>query len=226
MKKNAWIIAAIGLAVLGVGTIYAMQKDAAPVSTTAAEPGRSAARVNSNPVPSNILVPQGTAIAMRLQSTISTKTAQVGDRFQADVTSPVHVNGRVAIPEGSNISGHVIVARQPGKASGRGELQLSYDRIEFDGRSYDMNSNSQVYTSKSGTTKDVALIGGGAVAGGVVGGVLGGKGDIGKGAAVGGAAGTAASLLTRGPQLVLEQGTVLQTQLDQSLSVRRIKQPA
>ncbi len=222
MNKNAWIIAAVGLAVLGAGTIYAMQKDAAPAATTTTEAGR----VTSNTAPSNIVVPQGTSIAMRLNTTLSTKTAQVGDRFQADVTAPVHVNGRIAIPEGSNISGHVILAKQPGKASGRGELQLSYDQIAFGGRSYDLNSNSQVYTSKSGTTKDVALIGGGAVAGGVVGGVLGGKGDIGKGAAVGGAAGTAASLMTRGPQLVLEQGTVLQTQLDQSLSVRRIKQPA
>src|SRR5678815_2459671 len=125
MKKNALIIAAIGLAVLGVGTIYAVQKDKAPAATIAAQPGRSMARVSSNPASSNVLVPQGTAIAMRLQSTISTKTALVGDRFKADVTSPVHVNGRVAIPEGSDISGHVILARQPGKASGRGELQLS-----------------------------------------------------------------------------------------------------
>jgi len=225
MKKNVWIIVAVALAIIGVGTLYAMQaKNAAPGATT--ESGSSASRGSSILSPSNILVPQGTAIAMRLQSTISTKTAQVGDRFQADVTAPVHVNGRVAIPQGSNVSGHVILARQPGKASGRGELQFSYDQIAFDGRSYDLNTNSQVYTSKSGTTKDVALIGGGAVAGGIVGGVLGGKDDIVKGAAVGGAAGTGASLLTRGPQLVLEQGTVLETQLDQSLSVRKTKQPA
>jgi hypothetical protein len=223
MKKNVWIIVAVALAIIGVGTLYAMQaKNSA--SGVPTESGVIASRGSSSP--SNILVPQGTAIAMRLQSTISTKTAQVGDRFQAAVTAPVHVNGRVAIPQGSNVSGHVILARQPGKASGRGELQFSYDQIAFDGRSYDMNSNSQVYTSKSGTTKDVALIGGGAVAGGIVGGVLGGKGDIAKGAAVGGAAGTGASLLTRGPQLVLEQGTVLETQLDQSLSVRKTKQPA
>jgi hypothetical protein len=223
MKKNVWIIVAVALAIIGVGTLYAMQaKNAAPGANT--ESGTTASRGSSTP--SNILVPQGSAISMRLQSTISTKTAQVGDRFQAAVTAPVHVNGRVAIPEGSNVSGHVILARQPGKASGRGELQFSYDQIAFDGRSYNMNTNSQVYTSKSGTTKDVALIGGGAVAGGIVGGVLGGKDDIVKGAAVGGAAGTGASLLTRGPQLVLEQGTVLQTQLDQSMSVRKTKQPA
>ena len=225
MKKNVWIIAAVAVAVLGAGTIYAMQaKDASPGAPT--ESGSSASRSTPTASPSNIVIPQGTALAMRLQSTISTKTAQVGDRFQAEVSSPVNVNGRLAIPAGSNVTGHVILAKQPGKASGRGELQFSYDQVAFDGRSYDLNTNSQVYTSKSGTTKDVALIGGGAVAGGIVGGVLGGKGDIAKGAAVGGAAGTGASLLTRGPQLVLEQGTVLQTSLDQSLSVRRTKQPA
>jgi len=217
MNKNVWIAAAIALVVLGAGTIYAMNaKDAAPVGTIA----------TASSTKTNITVPQGTSIPMRLNTTISTKTAQVGDRFQADVSAPVHVSGVLAIPEGSRVSGHVILARQPGKASGRGELQLAYDEIGFDGRSYQLNTRSQVYTSKSGTTKDVALIGGGAVAGGVVGGVAGGSNDIAKGAAIGGAAGTAASLLTRGPQLVLEQGMQLHTLLDGSMSVRKTRQPA
>ena len=170
MKKQTWIVVAIVAALIGVGTIYAMQPKDAAVNPTAS--GGSATSG-----PSNISVPQGTALAMSLQSTISTKTAQVGDRFQAEVTAPVHVNGQLAIPQGSQVSGHVILAKQPGKASGRGELQLAYDQIGFDGRSYNLNTQSQVYTSESGTKKDVALIGGGAVAGGVVGGVLGGKGD-------------------------------------------------
>jgi len=221
MKKEVWIIVAVLTVLIGAGTIYAMQdKDSPAVSPTAS--GSSA----KNPGSSNILIPHGTALAMRLQSTISTKTAKIGDRFQAETTSPVHVNGLLAIPEGSRVSGHVILARQPGKASGKGELQLAYDEIGFDGRSYALNTQSQVYTSKSGTTKDVALIGGGAVAGGVVGGVLGGKDDIAKGAVIGGAAGTGASLLMRGPQLELEQGMLLQTRIDESMSVRRTKQAA
>jgi len=52
-----------------------------------------------------------------------------------------------------------------------------------------------------------------------VGAVVGG--EVAKGAAVGAAAGTGASLLTRGPQLTIERGTVLNASLDQSLSVRR-----
>jgi len=223
MKKQVWIIVAVVAALIGVGTIYAMQKDSPANSPIASGSGSASSRTAFS---SNILIPQGTAVAMRLQSTISTKTAQVGDRFQAETTSPVHVNGSLAIPQGSQVFGHVILAKQPGKASGRGELQLAYDRVGFDGRTYDLNTQSQVYVSKSGTTKDVALIGGGAVAGGIVGGILGGKGDVAKGAVVGGAAGTGASLLTRGPQLVLEQGMALRTTLDQSMSVRRTKQAA
>ena len=216
MNKNVWIAVAVAIAVLGAGTIYAMKAKDATTTSGSSEKTSMA----------NITVPQGTSIPMRLQSTISTKTAQVGDRFQANVSAPVHVSGVVAIPEGSRVSGHVILARQPGKTSGRGELQLAYDEIGFEGRSYQLNTRSQVYTSKSGTTKDVALIGGGAVAGGVVGGVLGGKNDIVKGAAIGGAAGTGAALLTRGPQLVLEQGMQLETLLDGSISVRKTRQPA
>jgi type IV secretory pathway VirB10-like protein len=219
MKKQTWIILAVVASLIGAGTIYAMQqKDSAPNSPTASVSHGIA-------LSSNIQIPQGTGLAMTLQTTISTKTAQVGDRFQATVSSPVHVNGEMAIPEGSQVSGHVIVAKQPGKASGRGELQLAYDQLSFDGRSYNLNSQSQVYVSKSGTKKDVELVGGGAVAGAVLGAVLGGGAGAAKGAVVGGAAGTGASLLTRGPQLELAQGMALQTHLE-SMSVRRVKQAA
>lgn len=219
MKKEVWIILAVVATLIGAGTIYAMQqKDSATNPPTASVSGGIA-------FASNIQIPQGTALAMTLQTTIATKTAQVGDRFQATVSSPVHVDGQLAIPEGSQVSGHVILAKQPGKASGRGQLQLAYDQLSFDGRTYNLNSQSPVFMSKSGTKKDVELIGGGAAAGAVLGAVLGGGAGAAKGAVVGGAAGTGASLLTRGPQLELGQGMALQTHLE-SMSVRRTKQAA
>jgi len=132
----------------------------------------------------------------------------------------VSVGGRIAIPEGATVAGHVILAQQPGKASGRGQMQLAYDKLTFGGHSYTLGMRSQVYESKSGTKKDVELIGCGAVAGGVVGAILGGKGSVGKGAAVGAATGTGAALMTRGPQLELGAGTVLNANLDEALRVR------
>lgn len=209
MQKIHWILGAVAIAVLATVGVFAMQPNAPSQILSALDP--SEPRLN---------VPQGTMLAMRLETTLSTKTAQVGDRFEAVVTTPVRVNGKLAIPAGAKLSGHVILAEQPGKASGRGQLQLAYDELRINGHSYDLASRSPVYESESGTTKDVALIGGGAVAGGVVGGVLdGGSGAV-KGAVVGGAAGTGASLMTRGPQLELERGTVLQLHLDEGMSVR------
>jgi hypothetical protein len=47
-----------------------------------------------------------------------------GDRFEATLTRDVAVDGVSAIPAGATVVGKVIVAEQPGKASGRGRLQL------------------------------------------------------------------------------------------------------
>jgi len=208
MKRSTWIWTAVGVAAIAVVAVAAMNSKDSRFSPV---------RIFS---PRPVVVPQGTAMSVRLESTVSTKTSSAGDRFHAVVVSPVHVQGKLAIPEGAAVSGHVVVAEQPGKASGRGRLQLEYDMLTFGGHSYDLDSRSRVYLSKSGTKKDVALIGGGAVAGGILGGVLGGSPA--KGAVVGGAAGTAASLMTRGPQLTLGRGTILHVRLDRDLSVRRL----
>jgi hypothetical protein len=217
MNKTPWIIGGVAVALIAAGTIYAMQaNDAAPGATN---PGSKAA-TSTSAGDSRILVPQGTAFSVSLGTTLATKTSRVGDSFEGTMSSPVSVDGRVAIPAGAHVAGHLAVAEQPGKASGRGQLQLSYDSVSFGGHSYDLGTLSQVYLSKSGTDKDVALIGGGTLIGGVVGAIA-GSGHPVKGAAIGAGAGTAASLLTRGPQLTLERGTVLSATLDQPMRVRR-----
>jgi len=215
MNKTPWIIGTVAVALITAGTIYAMQAKDTP-SDTNIQAGLGGATASSR-----IIVPEGTQIAMTLQTGLTTKTANVGDRFEATMAAPVSVNGRVAIPDGAKVSGHVILVEQPGKASGRGLLQLSYDTVSFGGHAYDLGSHSLVYESASGTKKDVALIGGGTVAGGVVGAIVGGDKSVAKGAAVGAVAGTGASLMTRGPQLTLERGTALSASLDQAVSVRR-----
>ena len=168
-----------------------------------------------------VLVPAGTPITVALQSTISTKTSNVGDRFTAIVSAPVESQGKVAIPSGAVVNGRVIVAEQPGKVKGRGQLQFAFDTVKYGGHSYDLGSRSAMFESRSGADEDAAMIGGGAVGGGIIGGIIGdGKGDAAKGAVIGGAAGTVASLLTRGPQLTFEAGQKIRFTLDQDIRVR------
>jgi hypothetical protein len=217
-RSNRVAAAVIGISVavlLGL-SVYALQ---------ARQNGNQ--NVDSSPTPfpqsvfaQRLVVPEGTPISVRLGTTLSTKTANVGDRFAATVNSPVRVENTTVIPAGAAVEGHVILAQQPGKASGRGHLQLEYDQVAFDGHRYDLDTRSRVYTSASGSKKDAEMIGGGAVAGGVLGGILGhSAGSAVEGAVIGGAAGTGASLLTRGPQLTLAAGRELTMTLDRDVKV-------
>ncbi len=217
MKRNVLLPIVVVAAILGAVSVYALNNP--NVEENVAEMKKDLA--GFTPMARNLDVPAGTPIALTLGTTLSTKTSNVGDRFAATVAAPGHVHGDVASPAGAAVAGHVVVAKQPGKSSGRGELQLAFETLSFEGRNYSLGSRSQVYQSKSGTKKDAIMIGGGAVAGGVLGRVLGNStGDAAKGAVVGGAAGTAASLLSRGPQLTLERGTALRFTLDRDVAVR------
>jgi acetyltransferase-like isoleucine patch superfamily enzyme len=220
MNRRILIAVAAGLALAAAAGVYAMRNHDNPGDAVAAGDAKSNTfkLANLSPFSSRVTVPAGTSMSVVLQTSLTTKSTNTGDLFSARVAAPVVVNGKVAVPEGAAIHGHVVLAEQPGKASGRGKLQLAYDRIEFGGHGYDVDSRSQVYESKSGTAKDVALIGGGAVLGGVVGGIVGGS--VGKGAAIGAATGTGASLMTRGPQLELGAGTTLHFTLDRDIAVR------
>ncbi len=220
MNRKTWIAVAVGVALVAAVSVFAMQNK--PIGSDIAVNGdtKTTGFKLGGLGSSTITVPAGTAFSVVLQTTLSTKTSNTGDRFSARTSSPVLVNGKIAIPEGAALHGHVVLAEQPGKASGRGKLQLAYDSIEFGGHSYNLDSRSPVYESKSGTGKDVGLIGGGAVVGGVIGGIAGGSKDIGKGAAVGAATGTGAALMTRGPQLELGAGSALRFTLDRDVDVR------
>lgn len=203
---------------------YGPDRDAAPQRRARSQPtARSQSTSRSTSSTSWLSVPAGTPISVRLRTRLSTKTSDIGDAFSATVTRAVTVGGRTVIPAGATVRGHVAMVRQPGKASGRGQMRLYYDSVNLGGRSYNLASSSITYEGKGGSGTDAKIIGGGAAAGAVIGGVLGGSaGSAAKGAVIGGAAGTAASLMDRGPQLVFEPGTVLRFRLDNPVRVRRV----
>lgn len=167
--------------------------------------------------PTTATLDAGTTLNLALQTELTTKTAQVGDAFTATVSSPIVVGNRVVVPEGATVRGHVVSTAQPGKMSGKGMMQLAFDELEFNGKTYNVASVGDTIWGKGGTGKDAAMIGGGVAAGAVLGKVLGGSAA--KGAVIGGAAGTAASLMTRGPQLEMPAGTPVAFQLDRDVTV-------
>jgi hypothetical protein len=174
-----------------------------------------------------VIVPAGTVIPITLTSRVSTKNSKDGDGIYGKTSFPITVDNKIVIPEGSNVRGKITEVKRPGRVKGKGELTLNFQTIVLPS-----GITVPIYTSLrgaggAGERKGEATIGGDsskgddaktvgtdAAAGGLIGVIAGG----GKGAAVGGAggaaAGTAAVLLSRGKDLVLEPGTTIEIVLD------------
>src|SRR5271156_4904891 len=69
-------------------------------------------------------VPSGTHIPLVLHNAISTRSARPGDPVYFETLFPVMIDGRVAIPAGSYVSGEVTESKRPGRVKGRGELMI------------------------------------------------------------------------------------------------------
>jgi hypothetical protein len=127
----------------------------------------------------------------------------------SDVTS----DGHVLAPAGSELRGRVTAAVDSGRVKGRARLAFAFDTLVVDGESYPISARATDITAENTHKKDAAIIGGGALAGGIIGAIADGKGGAGKGALIGGAAGTGAVLATKGKQVSLPAGTQINVKL-------------
>jgi hypothetical protein len=186
--------------------------------TTSRHRRRRAVAATATPTPSKIVsVPAGTDLKIRLNNTLSSKTARVGDRFTATVIDPVKFSE-------ATVKGHVSSIIKSGKVSGKTTMNLAFNSIATtDGRTGILHGYvTRVYGQDSGkadneggiesgsrTNQAVKRGGIGAAAGAIIGGIAGG----GKGAAIGllvGGAGGAGSLAVKGSkELKLDSGTEL-----------------
>jgi len=181
-------------------------------------------------------VARGERLRARMNSTLSSKTARIGDTFTANVTESVYsTNGVVVIPEGSKLIGRVdavVAARKGGKP---GTIDVSFNQVRLpngvtrriNGSLTDLHSDDAKSTAEGTATGDrmkhrkIIFIGGGGVGGAVLGGAIGG----GKGALIGGLLGAGAGLLgermTKGEDAEVRSGTEFGVVLNQPISLPR-----
>jgi hypothetical protein len=77
----------------------------------------------------NAPVPAGTALMVRLDTTLATFSNRVGDPFQAKITQPVVVNGATLIPAGATVEGRVTKISEPRRISGKPTIGLLPEAI-------------------------------------------------------------------------------------------------
>jgi len=170
-------------------------------------------------------VPEGTALKVKLATTISTFSSKVGDRFQGKVTEPVVVDGKTVIPVGATIEGRVTKLDEPRRIKGKPTIALFPEHlvmtdgqrfmlnavlVDTDIRGTDVNEEGQ-FKGAGHERRDQIEVGGGAAGGMLMGGLIGGGPGVLIGGAIGASAATThwlvqrrSAVLPSGTQLVLE----------------------
>ncbi len=140
----------------------------------------------------SLTVPSGTPVTVRLQTAVSSATANSGDRFDAVLDAPLVVEGKTLAAAGAAVAGRVVSAHRSGRLQDPGFIQLALASVTIDGKAYPVSSSSVSAKGASHKKRNWAMIGGGAGGGALLGGLLGG----GKGAVIGSAVGAGAGTTT------------------------------
>ncbi|MEO8097891.1 MAG: hypothetical protein ABI811_09335 [Acidobacteriota bacterium] len=190
-------------------------------------------------------IPTGAHVLLRIQNSINSRTAQVGDYVYMQTSTPIAVDGGIAVPVGSHVQGVVAMVQRAGKVKGRAELKIRLETLtmpsgkqfKFQPRvaSLEGDANGQRVIDREGTVKQgssvgkdigqvAILAGSGAALGAMINRVGSGGGGALRGAGIGSGAGAAVGLaqvlFTRGRDVELRQGSSLDVVFDQPVALQ------
>ncbi len=183
-------------------------------------------------IQSTLPVPAGTALMVRLDTTLATFSNRVGDPFEGKVTQAVVVNGNTVIPVGARVEGRVTRVSEPRRISGRPTLGIlpeavimpTGERYFMDAtltdtniRGTDVNQEGQ-FKGLGHDRRDTLEAGGGAAGGMLIGGLIGGGPGVLIGGAVGAGSATA-HWLAKHRSATLPAGTELTLELNRPLTM-------
>src|SRR5713101_2527504 len=181
----------------------------------------------------NMSLPAGTALKVKLENTLSTFSSKEGDPFSGRVTEAVLFEGKTVIPIGATVQGRVTKINEPRRIAGKPTTGIFAETVVLpNGERYMLNAAVVVTNLRNGTDvntegrvqrtrhdgKDLTEIGFGTGGGMLVGGLIGG----GKGMLIGGTIGaraTVAHWLGKKRSAVLPAGTELVMELSRPMAM-------
>ena len=168
---------------------------------------------------SDVTIPAGESLLIRMIDGVDSSKNQVGDIFHATLETDLNVNGTLVARKGADVYGRLAQAKEAGHFAGSSELQLELTRIVIDGQDYPVVSSDYTLQGKGRGKNTAEKVGGGAALGAIIGGIAGGGKGAAIGAGVGAGAGGTVQVLTRGQQVKVPSETVLEFRLQQSVTV-------
>lgn len=180
----------------------------------------------------NAPVPAGTALMVRLETTLATFSNHVGDPFRGSLTQPVVVDGKTLLPVGTVVEGRVTKLSEPRRISGKPTIGIlpeavvmpNGERYYLDATLTDTNipgsdvNNEGQFKASGHDRRDTFEQGGGTAGGMVIGGLVGGPVGILVGGAIG-AGSTTGHWLSKHRSATLPAGTQLTLELNRPLGM-------
>jgi len=177
-------------------------------------------------------VPAGTALMVKLETTLATFSNHPGDPFRGNINQPVIVHGQTLIPAGAIVEGRVTKVSEPRRISGRPTIGIlpeavilpNGERLYLDARLTDTNipgsdvNDEGQFKGSGHDRRDTLETGGGAAAGMLIGGLAGGPPGILVGGLIGAGSGTG-FWLAKHRSAVLPAGTELTLELNRPLGM-------
>ena len=169
----------------------------------------------SVPAPSQITLPAGTFVRVRINEKLSSDKNQPGDLFTATLVQPLVANGLVIAQPGQNIAGRVSEAVKAKEGDGRSRLGLDLTELSLvDGQQVPIRTQLIEFHHPTNRGRDTGVVAGTTAAGAAIGAAAGGGFGAGVGALSGAFAGVIGVLATHGhateiyPEAVLTFRTI------------------
>ena len=196
----------------------------APAATTTAPPPVAAAPPPAEPPPAppvpkfvDVTIPAGTSLSVTVLSNLASNTSKVEDLVKGSLAKPLVMNGVSVLPSNAAMTGVVTEAKESGRVKGRATISIRFEQIAVRGETHKIQTAPVIQEAQAKKSDDVKKGGIGAGLGAVVGGIAGG----GTGAAIGAVAGgTGAVLATKGGEVEVPAGTVVNVLVQEPFTVR------
>ncbi len=194
-----------------------------PMQQAGGQPGTQSSPMAARPpaVLAPVTVAEGTELSVRTVQTLSTKTAENGQRFEATLREPLIVGNYVVAPKGARAYGVVANSDDGGRVKGRASLTVKLISLEVGGQEADVTTSSVTHVAKGTKKEDAVKVGVGSGIGAAIGAIAGGGKGAAIGAGVGAGAGTGVVLATKGDPAVIPSETSLTFRLTAPLTVKR-----
>ena len=194
-----------------------IERPAPPVAAAPPPPLPSAPAPPPPPAFKTVTIAAGDSIPVRITQTLDSATTQQGDTFTGVVATDVIIDGLVALPQGTPVTGRVSEVHEAAHYKGSSLLTIELTNISRKGERIPVVTEAYSKQGEGRGKNTAEKVGGGAAVGAILGGIIGGGTGAAIGAAAGGGVGAGANTVTRGQQVQIPSESLVRFTLTNAI---------